>query len=88
MNGKQNPAQYGSLNHPVNKKLISNDSAFGFTILSSLEREDGESFVPADILTNPLTHKEEQLRTDDPVEALAQCLNENGKKGKNDAVCP
>ncbi len=71
--------QYGLLNYPSNRKLISNDSAFGFTILSSLERKEGERFVQADIITKTLHHKEEQFRTDNPIEALAQCLNENGK---------
>ncbi|MDQ6761263.1 MAG: hypothetical protein M3015_01395 [Bacteroidota bacterium] len=71
--------QYGLLNYPSNRKLISNDSAFGFTILSSLERKEGDRFVQADIITKALHHKEEQFRTDNPIEALAQCLNENGK---------
>jgi hypothetical protein len=71
--------QYGSLNYPNNRKLITNDSAFGFTILSSLERKEGELYVQADILTLSLHHKQEQFRTDDPIEALAQSLNENGK---------
>lgn len=71
--------QYGLLNYPVNRKLITNDTAFGFTVLSSLERKDGDRYVQADIITKSLHHKEEQFRTDDPLEALAQCLNENGK---------
>ncbi len=71
--------QYGLLNYPSNRKLISNDSAFGFTILSSLERKEGERYIQADIITKTLHHKEEQFRTDNPFEALAQCLNENGK---------
>jgi len=72
-------SQYGLLNYPNNRKLIANDAAFGFTILSSLERKEGERYLPADVLTQSLHHKEEQFRTDDPIEALAQCLNENGK---------
>ncbi|HEX8331187.1 MAG TPA: helicase-related protein, partial [Segetibacter sp.] len=71
--------QYGMLNHPFNRRLVTNDTAFGFTILSSLERKEGERFVQADIITKSLLTKEEQFRTDDPIEALAQCLNENGK---------
>ncbi len=71
-------SQYGLLNHPVNKKLITNDAAFGFTILSSLERKQGERFVKSDILAQSLTPKEEQFRTDDPIEALARSLNEFG----------
>ena len=72
-------SQYGLLNYPNNRKLIANDTAFGFTILSSLERKEGERYVQADIITKSLHHKEEQFRTDNPIEALAQCLNENGK---------
>ncbi|SDW13968.1 SNF2 family N-terminal domain-containing protein [Hydrobacter penzbergensis] len=72
-------SQYGLLNYPNNRKLIANDTAFGFTILSSLERKEGERYLPADVLTQSLHHKEEQFRTDNPIEALAQCLNENGK---------
>jgi N12 class adenine-specific DNA methylase len=71
--------QYGLLNYPNNRKLITNDTAFGFTVLSSLERKEGERYIPADVLTQSLHHKEEQFRTDNPFEALAQCLNENGK---------
>ncbi len=71
--------QYGLLNHPANRKLITNDTAFGFTILSSIERKEGERYVQADIITKSLHFKEEQFRTDNPIEALAQCLNENGK---------
>ena len=71
--------QYGLLNYPTNRKLITNDIPFGFIILSSLERKEGEQYKQADILTQPLHPKEEQFRTDDPIEALAQCLNENGK---------
>lgn len=70
--------EYGMLNYPSNRKLITNDIAFGFTILTSLERKEGEQFVQGDIITKSLHHKEEQFRTDNPVEALAQCLNENG----------
>ena len=71
--------QYGLLNYPNNRKLITNDAAFGFTILSSLERKEGERYVQADVLTQSLHYKEEQFRTNDPIEALAQSLNEIGK---------
>ncbi len=72
-------SQYGLLNYPNNRKLVANDAAFGFAILSSLERKEGERYVQADIITKSLHYKEEQFSTDNPVEALAQCLNENGK---------
>lgn len=71
--------EYGLLNYPNNRKLITNDTAFGFTVLSSLERKEGERYLQADVLTQSLHHKQEQFRTDNPFEALAQCLNENGK---------
>lgn len=72
-------SQYGPLNYPVNRKLITNDTAFGFTVLSSLERKEGERYVKADIVLQSLIQKQEQFRTDDPVEALARSLNEKGK---------
>ena len=72
-------SQYGPLNYPGNRKLITNDAAFGFTMLSSLERKEGEHYVKSDILVQSLIQKQEQFRTDDPVEALARCLNETGK---------
>jgi N12 class adenine-specific DNA methylase len=71
--------QYGLLNYPNNRKRITNDAAFGFTILASLERKEGERYLVADVLTQSLHHKEDQFHTDDPIEALAQCLNENGR---------
>ena len=72
-------SQYGPLNYLVNRKLINNDQAFGFIILSSLERREGDHFVKADILIQSLIPKQEQFRTDDPIEALARSLNESGK---------
>jgi len=71
--------RYGLLNYPNNRKLIANDAAFGITMLSSLERKEGERYVQADIIIKSLHHKEEQFRTNDPIEALAQSLNDNGK---------
>lgn len=70
--------QYGFLNRPDNRKLISNDIAFGFIILSSLERKEGEQFVKADILQQSVIQKKERFITNDPVEALAASLNEKG----------
>ncbi|MFP9114781.1 helicase-related protein [Flavobacterium sp. RHBU_3] len=71
--------QYGLLNHASNARLIMEDSAFGITMLSSLERKEEGNFVKADILTAPLIQKEERYYTDDVVEALARGLNETGK---------
>lgn len=72
-------AEHGHLNKPANRKRISHDTAFGFTVLSSLERKEGELFVKADILTRSVVQQKEQYFTDDPADALARCLNEKGK---------
>lgn len=72
-------AKYGQLNLPNNRKLILEDRALGHTILSSLERREGERFVKSDILTQSIVKTEEQFRTDDPIEALARSLNDVGK---------
>lgn len=70
---------YGILNQPQNKKMILEDTTFGLTILSSLERKEDGVFKKADILSKSLIEKDEQFFTDDPTEALARCLNEKGK---------
>lgn len=70
--------QYGSLNQSPNRKYLLDDS-LGFITLSSLERKEGEQYVKADIFIQPLFKKQEAFTTDDPVEALAHCLNEKGK---------
>ena len=70
--------QYGLLNQSSNRKHILDD-ALGFITLSSLERKDGEQYVGADIFFQPLFKKQEAFTTDNPVEALAHCLNERGR---------
>jgi len=70
---------YGVLNALGNRKLIQEDTAFGLTLLSSLERREGEHFVKADILIETLVTTPERFTTDDPMEALARCLNDTGK---------
>jgi len=70
---------YGLLNSPANKRQISEDSAFGLVILSSLERREGDNYVSADILRQSLLQKAEEFHTDNPVEALARSLNDRGK---------
>lgn len=70
---------FGLLNSPANRQRILKDEAFGLTILSSLERKDGEQFVKADILTQSLLPKQEVYTTDNPLEALAKSLNDKGK---------
>ena len=70
---------YGILISPDNRRRILEDSAFGLTTLSSLERRDGERFVKADILTQSVRQVKERFVTDDPHEALAHSLNDTGK---------
>ncbi len=75
---QQFQAQQGLLNQSSNRKYIQDD-ALGFITLSSLERKEGEQYVKSDIFFQPLFKKQEAFATDDPVEALAHCLNEKGK---------
>ena len=70
---------YGLLNSSTNRQRILEDEAFGLTVLSSLERKEGEQFVKADILTQSLVPKQEVFTTDNPLEALAKSLNDKGK---------
>jgi N12 class adenine-specific DNA methylase len=70
---------YGLLNSSINRQRILKDEAFGLTMLSSLERKEGEQFVKADILTQSLVPKQEIFTTDNPLEALAKSLNDKGK---------
>ena len=70
---------YGLLNSTINRQRILKDEAFGLTMLSSLERKEGEQFVKADILTQSLVPKQEVFTTDNPLEALAKSLNDRGK---------
>jgi N12 class adenine-specific DNA methylase len=70
---------FGLLNSPSNRQRILKDESFGLTILSSLERKEGEQFVKADILTQSLLSKQEVYTTDNPLEALAKSLNDKGK---------
>lgn len=70
---------FGILNFPQNKRLIYEDRAFGFQLLASLELKAGEKFVKADVLMESLQKSEEKFSTDDPIEALARCLNDCGR---------
>ncbi|PLK44988.1 helicase-related protein [Emticicia sp. TH156] len=72
-------SRYGLLNFPENRRRILEDSAFGMTLLSSLERREGERFVKADILTDSILQHKGHFTTEDPVEALAHSLNDTGK---------
>ncbi|MGF7079702.1 helicase-related protein [Mucilaginibacter sp. UYCu711] len=69
---------YGELNKTLNRSRILNDPAFGFIILSSLERRENEAWLRSDIFNGPLFPKQEAFKTDDPAEALARCLNDKG----------
>ena len=69
---------YGILNSTTNRQRILKDEAFGFTVLASLERKDGDQYFKADILTLSLVQKKENFHTDNPVEALAKSLNDMG----------
>lgn len=69
---------YGLLNSSLNRQRILKDEAFGLVMLSSLERKEGEQFVKADVLTQTLIQKQEAFTTNNPLEALAKCLNDKG----------
>lgn len=69
---------YGYLNNSYNKKYILNDEAYGFQVMASLERKEGQVYVKSDILLESVLEKEELLQTDDPMEALARSLNDKG----------
>lgn len=70
---------YGQLNLPKNSALLRRDLAYGQIMLGSLERKAGKVFVKADVLMENLQQRQEPLRTDDPLEALARSLNDHGK---------
>jgi N12 class adenine-specific DNA methylase len=69
---------YGNLNQTINRSKILEDPAFGFMLLSSLERRENEHWIRSDIFSFPLFPKKENFQTDDPAEALARCLNDLG----------
>jgi N12 class adenine-specific DNA methylase len=69
---------YGELNRTFNRSRMLNDPAFGFTVLYSLEKKEEGRLVKSDILNGPVFPRQEALKTDDPAEALARCLNDKG----------
>ncbi|MBB5396664.1 SNF2-related protein [Mucilaginibacter sp. AK015] len=71
--------QYGELNRPANRRLILADEKDGFKMLASLETREGTDYRAADILNGPVFQQTEVFKTDDPVSALARCLNDRGK---------
>jgi len=72
-------AKYGDLNKPVNRTKLLLDAAFGFRMLSSLEVRQENGFVRSDIFEGPVFPKKALVKTDDPSEALAICLNDIGR---------
>ncbi|WDF77040.1 helicase-related protein [Mucilaginibacter sp. KACC 22773] len=72
-------SKYGELNQTENRNRILQDVALGFKVLSSLEIREQENFVRSDIFYGPLFQQKEMLKTDDPLEALARCLNDTGR---------
>ncbi|TSJ40934.1 DNA methylase [Mucilaginibacter corticis] len=76
-------AKYGELNKVFNRSRILNDPAFGFTIISSLERRENDVWVKSDIFHGPVYRQQEMLQTDDPTEALARSLNDMGRVDLN-----
>lgn len=70
--------QYGMLNLPGNARRISEDRAFGLQVVSSLERRADGHYVKADLLEQSLDKPDKLFRTDDPMEAMARCLNDIG----------
>ncbi len=70
--------QFGEINKVTNRAKILNDPAFGFVIISSLERKEDEQWVKSDIFKGPVYPQQNELETDDPAEALARCLNDKG----------
>lgn len=71
--------KFGDLNKTSNRTRILADGAFGFLLLSSLERKEEDKWVKADIFVEPVFPRQVELKTDDPVEALARCLNDIGR---------
>jgi N12 class adenine-specific DNA methylase len=71
--------QFGKINQQANRKLILADEAFGLNVLSTLERKENNTYVQSDIFSVNLNRNEQAyFRTDEPIEALAHCLNIKG----------
>ena len=70
---------YGQLNKSINKRIIMKDE-MGFIICASLETKTGHNqYAPADILVRSNKAVVEELRTSNPVEALAYTLSAVGR---------
>jgi len=71
--------KFGALNQTNNRGRLLNDEAFGFLILSSLERRENEQIVKADIFNAPLFPPSNEFKSNDVLEALARSLNDTGR---------
>ena len=69
---------HGELNKTINRSRLLNDAAFGFMILSSLERRENDLWLKTDIFQGPVFPQQEMLKTNNPAEALARSLNDLG----------
>lgn len=70
--------KFGELNKAVNRNRLLQDAAFGFAMLSSLERPENDKWIKSDIFYGPIYAQQEILHTDDPAEGLARSLNDKG----------
>jgi len=71
--------KHGLLNEPQNARSILEDRSYGSMMLGALERRQGQHYVKADILLETTPQKNEAFHTEDPLEALARCLNDTGE---------
>jgi len=69
---------FGPLNRSRNKNIILKD-AYGFKILSSLEKKVHDKFLPADVLFRNPNEKPELPSIADPKEALSYVLGMTGR---------
>jgi len=77
---------FGLLHHKANLRLIGQDEIHGPLTLAGLERRNGEGYEKSDLLTGILYSQPEEIRTENPMEALAISLNEYGRINLNHMV--
>ncbi|WP_316787838.1 helicase-related protein [Pedobacter frigoris] len=70
---------YGQLNSKENIRRLMADQSWGRIMLASLEKRAGESYVKSDIFHINLSKPEFAFVSDEPLEALAYCLNMKGR---------
>lgn len=71
--------QFGTMNISANRNRILQDTAFGFQMISALERKNGDQWVKADIFSEPIFEQVKEMVDANPIDALARCLNDRGK---------